>query len=203
MRACTVLYCTSCDERPAPYSPAERREASTCCSSEDSNLISPIHDVALGSGTYEKQQHKAYAWREKRVFVGWREACDAAPAVDLKPPRPSSLLFSSPPLDRKQAVKRIRGVKYVVAPYEADAQLGFLARNGHVDAVITEDSDILLFGCTRVLFKLDRDGMCQEVDLREMFHRRYNGCGCNYRKYEESTGCISNASKMDLNIHFY
>ncbi|CAN0358742.1 unnamed protein product, partial [Ectocarpus sp. 13 AM-2016] len=50
---------------------------------------------------------------------------------------------------------RIPGVRYVVAPYEADAQLGFLARNGHVDAVITEDSDIMLFGCTRVVFKLD------------------------------------------------
>lgn len=82
------------------------------------------------------------------------------------------------PLGRKQAVKRIQGVKYLVAPYEADAQLGFLARNGHVDAVITEDSDVLLFGCTRVLFKLDRDGMCQEVDLREMFHRRYGVPGC-------------------------
>lgn len=71
-----------------------------------------------------------------------------------------------------QVIKRIPGVRYVVAPYEADAQLGFLARNGHVDAVITEDSDIILFGCTRVVFKLDRDGTGQEVDLREVFSRR-------------------------------
>ena len=73
-----------------------------------------------------------------------------------------------------QVIKRIPGARYVVAPYEADAQLGFLARNGHVDAVITEDSDIILFGCTRVVFKLDRDGTGQEVDLREVFSRR---CG--------------------------
>lgn len=71
-----------------------------------------------------------------------------------------------------QVIKRIPSVKYVVAPYEADAQLGFLARNGHVDCVITEDSDIILFGCTRVLFKLVRDGTGQEVDLREVFSRR-------------------------------
>lgn len=64
----------------------------------------------------------------------------------------------------------------MVAPYEADAQLGFLARNGHVDAVITEDSDIMLFGCTRVVFKLDRDGTGQEVDLKEVFSQRYSGC---------------------------
>lgn len=72
-----------------------------------------------------------------------------------------------------QVIKRIPGVKYVVAPYEADAQLGFLARNGHVNAVITEDSDIMLFGCTRVLFKLDRDGTGQEVDLEQVFSRRW------------------------------
>lgn len=71
-------------------------------------------------------------------------------------------------------VKRIPGVRYVVAPYEADAQLGFLARNGHVDAVITEDSDVLLFGCTRVLFKLERDGTGQEVNLKDVFSRRYS-----------------------------
>ncbi|CAM9112653.1 unnamed protein product [Pylaiella littoralis] len=71
-----------------------------------------------------------------------------------------------------QVVKRIPGVRYVVAPYEADAQLGFLARNGQVDAVITEDSDIMLFGCNRVVFKLDRDGTGQEVDLSEVFSQR-------------------------------
>ncbi|CAB1120806.1 unnamed protein product [Ectocarpus sp. CCAP 1310/34] len=76
------------------------------------------------------------------------------------------------PTFMKVVIKRISGVRYVVAPYEADAQLGFLARNGHVDAVITEDSDIMLFGCTRVVFKLDRDGTGQEVDLREVFSRR-------------------------------
>lgn len=70
-------------------------------------------------------------------------------------------------------VKRIPGVRYVVAPYEADAQLGFLARNGQVDAVITEDSDIMLFGCNRVVFKLDRDGTGQEVDLSEVFSQRW------------------------------
>lgn len=72
----------------------------------------------------------------------------------------------------RQVIRRIPGVKYVVAPYEADAQLGFLFRNGHINAVITEDSDVLLFGCRRVIFKLDRDGTGQEVDLEDVFSRR-------------------------------
>lgn len=39
---------------------------------------------------------------------------------------------------------------YVVAPYEADAQMTFLAISKRVDAVITEDSDLIPFGCPRV-----------------------------------------------------
>lgn len=39
---------------------------------------------------------------------------------------------------------------YIVAPYEADAQMTFLAVSKQVDAVITEDSDLIPFGCPRV-----------------------------------------------------
>ncbi|KAI0828680.1 PIN domain-like protein [Trametes gibbosa] len=56
-----------------------------------------------------------------------------------------------------QLIKALRaeGVPYVVAPYEADAQLAYLERIGVVDGIITEDSDLLVFGCKKVLFKLD------------------------------------------------
>jgi exonuclease-1 len=43
----------------------------------------------------------------------------------------------------------------VVAPYEADAQLAYLDKIGLVDAILTEDSDLLVFGCKNVLYKLD------------------------------------------------
>ncbi|KAF9485121.1 PIN domain-like protein [Pholiota conissans] len=56
-----------------------------------------------------------------------------------------------------QLIKALQAenVKYVVAPYEADAQLAYLERTGIVDAILTEDSDLLVFGCKEVLFKLD------------------------------------------------
>lgn len=41
-------------------------------------------------------------------------------------------------------------VDFIVAPYEADAQMTFLSINNLVDAVITEDSDLIPFGCSRV-----------------------------------------------------
>ena len=46
---------------------------------------------------------------------------------------------------------------------QADAQLAYLSRNGMVDAVLTEDSDLMAFGCPRVLFKLEPDGSAQQV----------------------------------------
>ena len=41
-------------------------------------------------------------------------------------------------------------VDYIVAPFEADAQLAFLEKGKVIDGVITEDSDLLAFGCSRV-----------------------------------------------------
>ena len=55
---------------------------------------------------------------------------------------------------------RDRNVDCIVAPYEADAQLAHLALSGIADLVVTEDSDLTLFGCERVLFKLTDSGDC-------------------------------------------
>jgi hypothetical protein len=43
------------------------------------------------------------------------------------------------------------GVPYVMAPSEADATCGFLSERGIVDAIMTEDSDVFLFGARYVL----------------------------------------------------
>ncbi|KTF88764.1 hypothetical protein cypCar_00018869 [Cyprinus carpio] len=59
---------------------------------------------------------------------------------------------------------RVRGVDCVVAPYEADAQLAFLNKSGIAQAVITEDSDLLAFGCKKVILKMDKQGNGLEID---------------------------------------
>ncbi|KAF9141617.1 Rad2 nuclease [Linnemannia schmuckeri] len=55
------------------------------------------------------------------------------------------------------------GVDFVVAPYEADAQLAYLEKHGLVDGIVTEDSDLLVFGCKKVIFKLDQFGAGTEI----------------------------------------
>ncbi len=61
-----------------------------------------------------------------------------------------------------------QGVEYYVAPYEADAQLAYLYLTKRVRAVITEDSDLLIFGVKRVLFKMDKLGNGTEIDLERL-----------------------------------
>ncbi|GAB0491288.1 hypothetical protein MMPV_002540 [Pyropia vietnamensis] len=63
------------------------------------------------------------------------------------------------------------GIEAMVAPYEADAQLAFLAATGVVDAVITEDSDLVVYGVPTLLFKLSKYGdadRIRSVDLRDV-----------------------------------
>ena len=62
---------------------------------------------------------------------------------------------------------RRRGVRFVVAPFEADAQLAFLQTSGAVDFVLTEDSDMVPYGVTCVVFKMNRYGQGKILRLDE------------------------------------
>ena len=55
--------------------------------------------------------------------------------------------------------RKAEQVPYVVAPYEADAQLAYLEKEGIVDGIITEDSDLLVFGCKNVRSAFRRSHM--------------------------------------------
>lgn len=59
------------------------------------------------------------------------------------------------------------GIPYVVAPYEADAQLVYLERHGFISGIISEDSDLLVFGAKRLLTKMDQFGQCVEINRRD------------------------------------
>lgn len=74
---------------------------------------------------------------------------------------------------------RAMNVDCIVAPYEADAQLAYLNKIGIADYVVTEDSDLTLFGCKNILFKLDLTGACVLIES-DKFHLAMN---CNADKF--------------------
>ncbi|KAK3117184.1 Rad2 nuclease [Teratosphaeriaceae sp. CCFEE 6253] len=51
-------------------------------------------------------------------------------------------------------------VPYIVAPYEADSQMVYLEKQGIVQGILSEDSDLLVFGTKCLLTKLDQHGEC-------------------------------------------
>ncbi|KAF2623441.1 PIN domain-like protein [Macroventuria anomochaeta] len=55
-------------------------------------------------------------------------------------------------------------VQYIVAPYEADSQMVYLERKGIIDGILSEDSDLLVFGAKCLITKLDKYGDCVEVN---------------------------------------
>lgn len=71
-------------------------------------------------------------------------------------------------------------IAHVTAPYEADAQMAYMVKEGLADFAITEDSDLIAFGCKTVLLKLNYAGFGDLFDLEE-FRKE-----SNTEKWEES-----------------
>lgn len=74
---------------------------------------------------------------------------------------------------------RLRNIDCIVAPYEADAQMAFLNKLDIAQYVITEDSDLTLFGCKKIIFKLDLTGAGLLVEADKL----YLSMGCRKEKY--------------------
>ena len=43
-------------------------------------------------------------------------------------------------------------IPFVVAPFEADAQLAYLFKRGTIQCVLTNDSDLIIYGVTKIIF---------------------------------------------------
>lgn len=94
-------------------------------------------------------------------------------------------------------------VQYLVAPYEADAQLVYLEQNGIVNGILSEDSDMLVYGAKRLITKLNQYAECVEIERADfrlckeisltgwtdtMFRRMAILSGCDYLPSIEKMG---------------
>ena len=122
---------------------------------------------AKGGEEKERRDRRAECMRkgEEKMAVGDKDgaAFFFAQGLDVTPAMAHELIA---------ALKR-EGFEFVVAPYEADAQIAALAQlgggeNGGVDIVFTEDSDLVAYGCPTVLFKLDKHGAAMELNVADV-----------------------------------
>lgn len=59
-------------------------------------------------------------------------------------------------------------VEIIHAPGESDPQLAFLLRDRHVRAIVTDDSDLIVYGCQRIIFKLNPRGQCLVYERKKL-----------------------------------
>lgn len=67
---------------------------------------------------------------------------------------------------------QFRKIPFIVAPYEADAQLAFMFQKRMIDIIVTEDSDLIAYNCTKILKSLKPDGVCQYLDLTKRIKKQ-------------------------------
>ncbi|GAA5870805.1 hypothetical protein JCM1840_006809 [Sporobolomyces johnsonii] len=135
----------------------------------------------------EREKRRSDALAKGNVFLAEGKTSQArecfVKAIDVTPAMAYQLI---------KALRR-EGIQYVVAPYEADPQLAYLERRGLVDGIITEDSDLLVFGCQNVLFKLDGEGNCVSIARKDFAKcREYDFAGWSdteFRQMAILSGC--------------
>lgn len=110
------------------------------------------------------------------------------------------------PYMARQLIEELRkmNVQYVVAPYEADPQMVYLEQRGIVQGIISEDSDLLVFGAKRLLSKLDQHGECVEINRADFTACRevslVGWSDADFRRMCILSGCdyLANIPKMGL-----
>lgn len=85
-----------------------------------------------------------------RKLLAKKPAHDKRDKAKGKKPAEEQVDLSHTCVKRVKQMAKARCIDVIVAPFEADSQLGWLFQNGYCNLVITEDSDLIVFGCDKV-----------------------------------------------------
>ena len=114
----------------------------------------------------------------RRLMVSMNKTSDPACKAKLRSEAVASFQrgLSVTPEVEKHAIAAMRrlGVTVIVAPYEADSQLAYLCAIGMCEAVLTEDSDIIVYSAIcktnfPILYKFSTNGIAQMIECSRVF----------------------------------
>jgi len=83
----------------------------------------------------------------------------------------------------------LMGIPYVDSPSEADAQLGYLYKNGIIDYVITEDSDIIIYGANKIIRNFKSSALTCDLLNMDIFYEKTNITQKNLAQIAIILGC--------------
>lgn len=122
--------------------------------------------------------------------------------VENKIEKMRNYMFTITPSDFEltRELFRILKIPYYIAPLEAETMCADLCKRGLVDAVLTEDTDVLAYGCPVFLTKIDTtndncvriryDRLLEQLELDEnQFLDLCIMCGCDYNTNIPKVGC--------------
>lgn len=119
-------------------------------------MVHNITPIVVFDGDYlsskEKtcQERRALRERYSKEVEHYLQQKDTAKARELM--KRCVTVTRSILMEVLEALRSI-GIEYILSPYEADAQLHFLEKIGYIDYILTEDSDLIIYGSKKILYK--------------------------------------------------
>ncbi|KAK0168682.1 hypothetical protein PV327_002458 [Microctonus hyperodae] len=166
---CTVAVDTYCWLHKGAFSCADKIAMGQptdayvryCIKFVDMLLANRIKPILVFDGCYLPAKAETEIKRRESREANKKRAAELIAMGETSQGR--ALLRRSIDITHEMALELIKkchekNVDCIVAPYEADAQLAYLNISGIADVVITEDSDLTLFGCKKIFFKMDING---------------------------------------------
>lgn len=106
------------------------------------------------------------------------------------------------------------GIEYKISCFESDSVLANLEKNGEVDYVLTQDSDMFAFGVKNWITRIRKhkfkkifvDKIIEDYNLDDLRHVAYY-CGCDYNKktmtFEKSVDLIKSGNFDRIEDHLF
>lgn len=79
----------------------------------------------------------------------------------------------------------------LVSPFEVDSQLSYLSMTGQTDYILTDDSDVLVFGCCRAIIRLSMTDGCGKLIEKSADLWKKPDSGTNVHVKDDWPICVS------------